>query len=168
MYSSIRRCCLNQLLIGVGAESIFVSSCFSRLFFFPPSWPSRSGVKSCISTTSDSMSLPAHHRLVGAAEPLSGWRTPASDERLACDSAPPLPKAVKDAWLGFLQTRKTAMPSLRFCMCSGACTYWLRCAQQQLEVHCLTANLSNWAIIVPRRTGTVLLAGVYAACRRRL
>lgn len=27
-------------------------------------------------------SVPAHHRLVLAAEPVSGWHTPASDERL--------------------------------------------------------------------------------------
>ncbi|UKZ63743.1 uncharacterized protein TrAtP1_004967 [Trichoderma atroviride] len=109
----ISRCCLNQLLMGGGAEPIFVSSCVSRLFF-PPSWPSRSGVKSCISTTSDSMSLPAHHRLVGAAEPLSGWRTPASNERLECDSAPPSSKSCERrlAWLFADQTDGDAIPAL--------------------------------------------------------
>jgi hypothetical protein len=54
---------------------------------------------------------------VGAAEPLSGWQTPASDERLEGDSAPPTPQKldVKDAWLGLLLTIRIngdAIPAL--------------------------------------------------------
>lgn len=96
----------------------FHSSCFSR-FFFLPSRPRRSGVKSCISTTQDS--VPAHHRLVGAAEPLSGWLTPASDERLECDSAPPFQKLQKTPGLLLLMKKDgDVIPAL--CMCSVVCT----------------------------------------------